>query len=271
MGHFLIKVDHACHCEQVLCGYFTWSASTSGVEQLFSKIKRSPVELASASVDTDRRLAIVMGDDAQGMKSDEDTLITEAQKLYVGLLRSGKARASAKTRRLNAGSKRKLRPLPGKKKTEAQWHRRRRAAVARATRDDAELVTPPRRAPVELPQSLQKETDRQRTQAGKRKAEAFLDGYLLDEEITDSVRQVARDQLRGNNASDAKRRKAWTTYEETRIMANEMQTRQWALRDLPTNVWLDKTEPGLHPAWQAMLRQECRASVSFCTVAQLQK
>ena len=188
MGHFLIKVDHACHCEQVLCGYFTWSASTSGVEQLFSKIKRSPVELASASVDTDRRLAIVMGDDAQGMKSDEDTLITEAQKLYVGLLRSGKARASAKTRRLDAGSKRKLRPLPGKKKTEAQWHRRRRAAVARATRDDAELVTPPRRAPVELPQSLQKETVKEPRQASARQKHFWMGTFWTRRLLIQSVR-----------------------------------------------------------------------------------
>ena len=49
----LIQVMAACQC---------WTAATSGVEQQFSKLKRSPVELSNASVDTDRRLAIVMGD-----------------------------------------------------------------------------------------------------------------------------------------------------------------------------------------------------------------
>ena len=45
----------------VVSAYLAWSASTSGVEQLFSKLKRSPVELASAPADTDNRVAVVLG------------------------------------------------------------------------------------------------------------------------------------------------------------------------------------------------------------------
>ena len=63
---------------KVLGAFIAWTASSSGVEQLFSKMKRSPVELASAKDDTDTRMAVVMGQDSM---ADQEVNF-ESQRLY---------------------------------------------------------------------------------------------------------------------------------------------------------------------------------------------
>ena len=171
---------------QTLVMYATWSVSSSGVEQLFSKVKKSPIELSSASVDTDRRTAVVMGS-IKGTATEERDLIATAQKYYCDLLRSGKSRAQGPEKRLDKGAARATTKVVLKKgkKSEAAWHRRRRAAVAKS----AELATPPRKMVVEadLPESAKKELDKQKAGALKRKAQAYLDGYLAKEESTPTV------------------------------------------------------------------------------------
>ena len=181
----------------VLSAYLAWSASTSGVEQLFSKLKRSPVELASASADTDNRLAVVLGSQTCGA-ADDDKLIRDAQAIYTGMLRSRKARGGARRKRLDWGLKRRTmedRKDSRGKKSEAAWHRRRKAGVAKAAGNVT--ATPPRRPAPELPSSSAKEVDHQRQVARKRKAEALLDGYLVGDEITGDVRSAANDAAAG--------------------------------------------------------------------------
>ena len=76
---------------QVLSAFLACALSTSGVEQLFSKIKRSPVELASASADTDSRLAVVAGSQKHGA-ADDEKLVQEAQAIYSGPCGAGALR-----------------------------------------------------------------------------------------------------------------------------------------------------------------------------------
>jgi hypothetical protein len=59
---------------EVLAAYMAWTSSSSGVEQQFSKVKRSPVELSSSAADTDRRMAIVMGEGSNPMPVGQQLL-----------------------------------------------------------------------------------------------------------------------------------------------------------------------------------------------------
>ena len=61
---------------EVVAAYQGWTAASSGVEQLFSKMKRSPVALSNGSAETDRRTAIVMGD---GLSSMTETVAKPAR------------------------------------------------------------------------------------------------------------------------------------------------------------------------------------------------
>ena len=76
---------------QVVAAYQCWTAASSGVEQQFSKLKRSPVELSNSSVDTDRRLAIVMGDGQAMSPAVQPEVIGAARRIYSSLLSSGKS------------------------------------------------------------------------------------------------------------------------------------------------------------------------------------
>ena len=94
-----------------------------------SMVKRSPVELASSAIDTERRLAVVMGCQLES-KAEEVALLQDARALYSQLLRSGRVRRRQE-RRLDAGCKK---PEARRKTSEAAWHRRRRAHVRKASR-----------------------------------------------------------------------------------------------------------------------------------------
>lgn len=209
-------------CLQVLGAYIAWTTSSSGCEQMFSQLKRSPAELASSRVETDRRLAVVIGSD-----STFDPLVLEkARDLYGQLLPSGRSRTSVRNIRMDAG--RSGRQKVGSKQA---WIRKRKEAVDRAAA--LELVTPPRQPQVELPQSLEKEANRQEALRKKRKAEAFLEGTLLEKEVTEEVRRDAAQKEKMDAANDRGRAKKFqqvTTQVSSRL---EKQTKAWALRALP--------------------------------------
>ena len=99
------------------------------MEQLFSKVKRTSIEHASASDNSDWRLAAAMGS-LKGTKAQEDDLISEAQRIYVSLLRSQKSRCHV-VARLDKGT-RAASAKQKAKTTEAAWHRRRRQAAKEA-------------------------------------------------------------------------------------------------------------------------------------------
>ena len=116
------------------------------------------------------------------------------------MLRSRKARGGARKKRLDWGLKRRTmedRKDSRGKKSEAAWHRRRKAGVAKAAGNVT--ATPPRRPLPELPSSSAKEVDHQRQVARKRKAEAFLDGYLVGDEITPTRPMIASGRRHGRS------------------------------------------------------------------------
>ena len=205
----------------------TWGASSSGVEQLFSVLKRSPAELASSKADTDRRLAVVAGACLTG---DEDEIVSKARSLYSKLLASGKARTSVRKTRLDA----KTSGLKFRKASEKEWARKRSEAIRKATEQSADLTTPPRRPPRELPESLAKEVRNQEKQTLKRKAEAFLDGALLPEEATPEVVQAAQKKEKADMASDKTRRKNFLTTKAALVRVARKETYTWALQNLPS-------------------------------------
>ena len=107
----------------VLAGYQAWTASSSGVEQLFSKLKTSPTEQSKSTgqsaLETDRRLAVAIGD-SQIRDGQTSHVLSEAPLIYCALLRSGLARVQ-RMKRHDAGQKR-----AGRKGTFAEWNRNRK-------------------------------------------------------------------------------------------------------------------------------------------------
>ena len=102
--------------------------SSSGVEQLFSKIRRSLVEHANASKETDRRNAIVMGDGHSTAEKEE--IIRDARKICVSLLQSGASRPRTRQRFDSGKTGTKV-----KEGSFAHWNRARKTAVQQAVQD----------------------------------------------------------------------------------------------------------------------------------------
>ena len=209
----------------MVAAFIAWSASSSGCEQMFSHLKRSPAELASSKTDTDRRLAVVIGSDPQF----DDLVVNKARALYAKLLRSGRCRTSTRRLRIDHGRK-GLKERPGSKQA---WMRRRKQAVDKAAEEEAEIRTPQRRPPVELPLSLAKEASKQDQLAKKRKAEAFLEGTLLESEIDVEVRTEAANRLKTDAANDKDRRKKFLQITKAVKLTQEGETTEWALQALP--------------------------------------
>lgn len=157
---------------------------------MFSHLKRSPAELASSKIDTDRRLAVVIGSDSQF----DHEVLERARDMYGKMLRSGRARTQLRETRVDAG-----RAGSQKDGSHKGWMRKRKQAVDKAAQEE-ELRTPQRRRPpVELPESLAKEEAKQKALLRKRKTEAFLEGTLLDSEITDDLKDEAEKERKSTN------------------------------------------------------------------------
>ncbi|CAK9054669.1 Modification methylase NlaIV (M.NlaIV) (Cytosine-specific methyltransferase NlaIV) [Durusdinium trenchii] len=212
---------------RVLCGYLAWTPSTSGVEQLFSKVKRSPVELTSSMEVTDMRLCVVMGM-GDLTQPEEDEILQSGQRIYTAMLKSQLSyRRKPGKRRIDKGvPKGQTRRSTG---SQAAWHRARKAAVAKAAE---ELKTPPRRPPLELPESLAKEESRQRALEKKRKADALGDGYLLPKEITPGLEAYAAKKQKQDLANDKSRGNKFHEYEAVRKTSRQA-PHETALKDLP--------------------------------------
>ena len=215
--------------KQVIAAFVAWTAASSGCEQMFSHLKRSPAELASSRGDTDRRLAVIIVSDPQF----DNEIVERAQKLYGKLLRSGRARTAKRQPRINC-----RREGAEKPESKRSWIRARKKAVDAAAEEHAQLCTPERRPAVELPESLAKEVAKQKAQEKKRKAEAFLEGSLLAKEVTADVRLEAEKRLKIEESNDRNRHKQYVTITAAAQLAAKPQSRQWALKDLPSSVFL---------------------------------
>jgi hypothetical protein len=201
------------------------------VEQLFSKLKRSPAELASAKEDTDRRLAIVMGDSAAESAADKDDIVRRARAHYAAMTsskQSARTRVRGKTR-IDKGIARVARAQG----TDAEWQRKRSQAVQEAGNAAAnQCTTPLKRTKRELPESLAKEVQRQGRLSLKRKAEAALDGLLLETEISKNTEDRAAKKLKQDASNDLKRAKVAAS-KASRFNTTKMRPASWALKALP--------------------------------------
>ena len=213
---------------QVMAAYQCWTAATSGVEQQFSKLKRSPVELSNASVDTDRRLAIVMGDGQARSPAVQPEVIQAARRIYASLLSSGRSRPRTKPR-FDCG-------VTGKVKTGsfADWNRTRKKALLEAVQ---KCETPPRKPSELLTESSQKERNFQRKQGLKRKAEALADGCLLPDEVTQEVQEEALRLTKANRQGDGLREKKRQAYEVSAKLTSTKKRHQWACQGLSGPAW----------------------------------
>lgn len=211
---------------EVIAPYQGWTAASSGVEQLFSKLKRSPVELSNASAETDRRTACVMGD-GQAVAAMAD-IVTDARQIYASLLHSGVARPRTRVR-FDCGTKGGCR-----EGTFAHWNRNRKQAVAEAVQS---YTTPPRKPSAVQTVSALKERDFQRKHALKRKAEALADGLLLPDEVTEDVRTEAVRVAKTNKQADQQRAKKRRDYELGGHLTSTTKTPDWACQGLTGPAW----------------------------------
>ena len=220
---------------QVVAAYQCWTAASSGVEQQFSKLKRSPVELSNSSVDTDRRLAIVMGDGQAMSPAVQPEVIGAARRIYSSLLSSGRSRPRTKPR-FDCG-------VRGKKKTGsfADWNRTRKKAVLEAAQD---CETPPRKPSDLLTESSQKEKNFQRKHCLKRKAEALADGCLLPDEVTQEVQEEALRLAKANRQGDDLRKKKRQKYEVSGKLTSMKKSHKWACEGLSGPAWCSSMEGG---------------------------
>ncbi len=220
-------------------------------------LKRSPTELASAKQDTDRRLAVVAGSSAN--PQEDSAIILRAQALYCKLLRSGKSRTSERKSRMDCG-----RPLNNAKckSSEKQWLQDRKAAVDMTV---ASLVTPPRRPPMELPDSVEKERKKQENVAFKRKAEAWADSLLLEKEGSDALRAAANKKIKEDSAHDQARARMCQSLTETVRLRVKKESCAWALSNLPGPAYFANSEDkGTMARWR---RRLCSVGVREFTTA----
>ena len=182
-----------------------WTASSSGVEQNFSKVERSHVERGNASNDTESRFSICML--TKPDKPEEDRLCRRAREIYLKVKPTGRRRVRS---RFDKGIPKPRKDPDGAPKSESAWLRSRRRSVQEGVQLQAERAPPlvadgPANRRRVRPAEWDKELKRQQDLQGKRRATALRDGLLLDEEVTDNVRQEARKQQQREEHADLRR------------------------------------------------------------------
>lgn len=215
--------------KKVVASYLAWTAASSGCEQMFSCLKRSPAEIASSRQDTDRRLAVVVGSDPQF----DEVVLVKARELYGSMLPSGRSRTANRQPRIDCGRQGKERST-----SKQAWIRARKSAVDQAAEEETELRTPARRPPVELPESMAKESAKQTMAERKRKAEAYQENILLPEEATDEVKADAAKKAKTDAANDKDRHKKFVAVNAAVAISQRPQSQKWALTALLQPAWL---------------------------------
>ena len=213
----------------VIAVYMAWTCSSSGVEQMFSKLKRSPVEGANGRADTDRRICAVVGTTPD--KVLDEMLLKDAQAIYVRLSKSGTTR-TARRARIDCMSKR-----PGNNTSERGWMRKRSEAVLAVAKMRAVAAASTAEMDA-LPDKARKEAERQKLIAAKRKAEAWEDGLLLPAETTAMDIAQAQKQKKQDNANDRARHRVFQQRHAAVAMSTQKQTVAWALTSLPKHALL---------------------------------
>ena len=108
----------------MLSAYVSFTASSSGVEQHFSKVDRCHLERGNGNCDSFRRSVIALADD--GNEASDQTLVESARRIYA----EGRQRLSQPRRKRRDAGVQRASPgdLEDKSglKTEADWLRKRR-------------------------------------------------------------------------------------------------------------------------------------------------
>ena len=120
----------------------------------------------------------------------------------------------------------------------AAWNRTRKKAVQQAVET---CETPPRKPSAVVTASSKKESDYQRKQTLKRKAEALQDGLLLADEVTDAVKMEAQRIVKANRQHDRIRAKQRKDYESGARLVSKLRSHEWACQGLSGPVWCCRT------------------------------
>ncbi len=165
-----------------------WTASSSGVEQHFSKVERSHIERAGTGGDTERRAIIAL--QQKGDRKTDCRLLERARALYA----QGKGFSRKRTgTRFDKGVTKGARKGAA---SEAAWVRQRRAEADKAvmaTRFTTPSKQQRRTAHFDTP-PMQAEQKRQRRLCRARRLEAQVDGLLLDDETVPEKAVLARER-----------------------------------------------------------------------------
>lgn len=205
----------------LLQAHASWTTSTSGVEQSFSKAERSQGarRFGPKAADTERRSMICLT-----YKDSPATPIRVSRHLG----KHGRVR-------FDKGVKKKTKLSSG---TEKAFIANRRRALLRATKESASLPTPPAEQNDDrLSEKVRVEIRKQQQVVREKKIEACRDGYLLDSDGKDDVMEDAeRERLRKHPAQDRilkrKRQERQEVLEYTKRLKN------WTWESLgPLAVW----------------------------------
>lgn len=172
---------------------------------------------------------MVVGSDLQF----DEVVLVKARELYGSMLPSGRSRTANRQPRIDCGRQGKERST-----SKQAWIRARKSAVDKAAEEETELRTPARRPPVELPESMAKESAKQTMAERKRKAEAYQENTLLPEEATDEVKADAAKKAKTDDANDKDRHKKFVAVNAAVAVTQRPQSQKWALTALPQPAWL---------------------------------
>lgn len=190
------------HLEPLVCAYICFTASSSGVEQIFSRLDRSHLQKGRrrGRPQTFARTVQVLG--FQGDENSITSIIQKARSLFAtGRQRHAPGTAAGRVKRIDKGSAGKTKNID----SEAGWLRKRKHSLqtavnqASAGSDALPVMVGP-----SLPEQMQKEYDRQQKLTLKRRLEAHEDGHLLADEMPEA--QDIQEQRRRHCKNDAKRK-----------------------------------------------------------------
>lgn len=191
------------HLEPLVCAYICFTASSSGVEQVFSRLDRSHLQQGRrrGRPQTFARTVQVLG--FQGDENSINSIIQKARSLFaIGRNRNARNIASGRLTRIDKGSAGKTKNID----SEAGWLRKRKhslqTAVNHASAGSGAL--PVMVGPSHLPEKMQKECDRQQKLTLKRRLEAHEDGHLLADEMPEA--EDIEEQRKRHCKNDAKRK-----------------------------------------------------------------
>jgi len=190
----------------VLTRYCAWTASSSGVEQLFSRVEGSGVLRTPASEHTAEMRARFIC--FSSMSAPERALaVGRARELWC--TGWGPERITSKER-LHKGVKRRSRPddMDHELPSEASWLRKRRCSVNLAAQGMEPAVVPADHRPAAWTGAHESELQKQRKKQTIRKVEALMDGVLLEPEITAELEAAVADRVSKDVRNDANNRRA---------------------------------------------------------------